>query len=119
MISQKLVLFASLFIIGCGEKSDEERIDDLLEQCQSMCDSTNALADKCGFTQVDCECADRAAKTEEFGCIDEAEAIFKCMDGIGLDSLTCSDDLLGALESCADTTATWHACASEDEDAGE
>ena len=31
-----LVLFASLFALGCGEKSDEERLDDLETACGDL-----------------------------------------------------------------------------------
>ena len=114
MPSQKLILFASLFIIGCGEKSDEERLDDLTDQCLSLCDSYNGLADKCDLPPKpgDCGCAVQAALTEEFGCIDEAEVIIGCEDQVGYDSLTCDDDLEAELSACAADMQAWTDCTS-------
>ena len=44
---KNLVLIASFFAIGCGDKSDEDRLDDLVEACEAINAAHNELADSC------------------------------------------------------------------------
>ena len=49
MTIRNLVLFASLFALACGEKTDEERLDDLEEACNEYIESYSRLQEECGL----------------------------------------------------------------------
>jgi hypothetical protein len=112
---KKLALIASFFALGCGEKSDEERLDDIVEACESLNQAFNELAATCDGLQpsiVDCE--EERIKTEENGCIDEAEASIECLEGIGYDSLECNEESLVELASCAEIGMAYNECIGEE-----
>ena len=110
-----LALIASLFALGCGEKSDEERLDGLVAGCQSINDAYNNLAATCDALEpsyIDCE--EERDKTEEHGCSDEAEASMACMEGIGYASLECNDEGLEAVTTCYDEGMAYNSCVGEE-----
>jgi len=108
---QNLVLFAALFAIGCGEKTDDERLDALQEACESIQVAAGEFTLQCGFDSVDFECESRRNLTEKHGCIDEAEALLGCIEGVGYDSLECDDERAGAGSACLDNEGvTWNSC---------
>ena len=110
MTIRNLFLFASLFALGCGEKTDEERLDDLEEACNDYLESYSRLQAECGLPDPGFTCAEQRSLTEESGCIDEAEAALECGQDAGFDSLTCEDDLLGALSKCEEPGTAWNEC---------
>ena len=109
MNTQNLLLVASLFAFGCGEKSDEERLDDLGAACTEMNDGYNILAANCGFPAMDFACDERISQTEENGCIDQAEDALACSERIGYSDLEC-DEADAALILCEDEGTAWAKC---------
>ena len=128
----KITLIASLFAFGCGEKSDEdnddswsdggsadswsdaERLDALVEGCESLKEAWNELADSCdGFDRSYIDCEEQVDLTEEHGCLDEAEAALECLEGIGYDTLPCEESSLDALATCQADSAAFNACIGE------
>ena len=110
MTVKYLVLFASLFALGCGEKSDEERLDDLEAACADYLESYSRLQGECGLPDPGFTCAEQRKLTEESGCIDEAEAALECGQNADFDSLTCEDDLLAELSKCEEPGTAWNEC---------
>jgi hypothetical protein len=113
--TRNLVLVASLFAFGCGEKSDDERLDDLVAGCESLNQAYNSLAATCeGLDPTAIDCEEIRNKTEENGCIDEAEASLGCMEDIGFESLECEDESLAMLATCSDEGLAFNDCIGEE-----
>ena len=113
---KNLALIASLFALGCG-KSDEERLDDLVEGCESVKTAYNSLADspECDFLdRWDFDCEEQKDLIEENGCLDEAEASLECLEGIDYEKLYCDEAALEALATCADEGEAVNACIGDD-----
>tara|TARA_B100000530_G_scaffold189533_1_gene120220 strand:+ start:103 stop:447 length:345 start_codon:yes stop_codon:yes gene_type:complete len=106
-----LFLLAPLFAFGCGEKSDEERLDDLVERCHSFMSDYNRVVSECGLTNdlnVDCDEGRELIKDNE--CIDQTEAALDCADSQDYASLQCDDDIDAALQACAEPAFAWIEC---------
>ena len=110
MTVKYLVLFGSLFALGCGEKTDEERLDDLEAACDDYLKSYSRLQEECGLPDPGFTCAEQRRRTEESGCIDEAEAALECGQNTDFDSLTCDDDLSAELSKCEEPGTAWNEC---------
>ena len=111
---KNLALIASLFALGCGDKSDDERLDALVEGCESLNEAWNELADSCdGLDRTYIDCEEQVDLTEEHGCLDEAEASMECLEGIGYGTLSCDESSLDALASCYADSAAFNACIGE------
>jgi hypothetical protein len=112
--TRNLVLIASLFAFGCGEKSDDERLDDLVAGCESINQAYNTLAANCdGLEQETFDCQEMRDETEDNGCIEEAEASLGCMEDIGFASLECDEESLGMILTCADEGTAYTDCIGE------
>ena len=110
MTVKHLLLFSSLFALGCGEKSDEERLDDLEAACADYLEGYSRLQEECNLPDPGFTCAEQRKLTEESGCIDEAEAALECGQNADFDSLTCEDDLLAELSKCEEPGTAWNEC---------
>ena len=107
---RNLVFVASLFAIGCG-KSEESRLDDLVEACEAYNESFNDLADSCeGLARTDFDCEEQRDLTEEHGCLEEAEAAVQCLEAIDFETLPCDESSLEALDSCTADGEAWNEC---------
>ena len=112
---KNLALIASLFALGCGDKSDDERLDALVEGCESLNEAWNELADSCdGLDRTYIDCEEQRDLTEEHGCLDEAEAAMECLEGIGYETLPCDESSLRALENCTADGEAFNECTGEE-----
>jgi hypothetical protein len=104
-----------LFVLGCGQKSDEDRLKDL---CMSPCEAYVGYIERCSFelgvaTEDYCEeiCSDQADDSVDMGCEDEYEAVNECSDSISWADAECSEEgMARKLIVCAEQGAAWMSC---------
>ena len=107
-----LFLLAPLFAFGCGEKSDEERLDDIVERCHSFMSDYDKVTSECGFQNpINVDCDEGRKLIKENDCIDQTEAALDCADSEDYASLheQC-DKVDAALEACAEPAQAWIEC---------
>ena len=114
-IPRLLIILPPLFVMSCGEKSEEDRLKDL---CMTPCEAFVGYIERCSFElgvplEDYCEqtCTDQADDTTDEGCEDEFEAMVECGSTISWDDAECSEEVMSyKLDVCSEQAAEWAAC---------